>query len=272
MQAQCQHNVVELGRSAPSWPAPAAPLKVRSQEGAAPEPRAHRVQQVIDSLRHALQEQRLQPGDRLPAERDLARELNVSRPTLRSAVGYLAAMGILRIRHGSGTYVTDGPPQIGKASLPMLGALHDFQPWQLFEARRVLEGSLAALAAERGCDRDFAALAEEMAEMFASCADPDAFFIHDLLFHRAIARASHNPILAALMETVVSGIYEMRLHSDEDGGNRKAAAEQHREIYRAVRSREAVRARELMEQHLQQAEAARNMQADTQFPLRRIGS
>jgi GntR family transcriptional regulator, transcriptional repressor for pyruvate dehydrogenase complex len=214
----------------------------------------HLVERVVGYIRNEIEGRTLHPGDRLPPERDLARKLDVSRATLRSAIGYLAAMGVLTIRHGVGTFVADGPPEIGKSSLSMLGALHDFQSWQMFEARLILESSLAALAARRGQERDFAAMAEEVAEMFATCDDPEEYLIHDVLFHRTIARASANPILAALMETVAAALYDARRETVKNTGNLRESAEIHREIYRAIRSRDDAKARELMEQHLKRAE------------------
>jgi len=81
---------------------------------------------------------------------------------------------------------------------------------QLFEARILLESGLAALAAERGKEEHHAGMAEEVAEMFATLANPSEYLIHDLLFHRIIAQASGNPILAAIMETVTSSMYDQR--------------------------------------------------------------
>ncbi|HEX4038266.1 MAG TPA: FadR/GntR family transcriptional regulator [Acidobacteriaceae bacterium] len=214
------------------------------------------VEQAIEYIRNAIEKHDLHPGDRLPAERELAQQLKISRATLRSAIGSLAAMGVLRIRHGVGTFVADGPPEIAQGSFDLLRALHGFQSWQMFEARTILERSLAALAAERGQESDFAALSEEVAEMYATCNDPNEYLIHDVLFHRLIARASGNPILAWLMETVVTALYEARRKTVEHAADLKESAEIHRAIYRAIRGRNGRRATELMEKHLKSAETA----------------
>ncbi|MFP5227319.1 MAG: FadR/GntR family transcriptional regulator [Acidobacteriota bacterium] len=219
----------------------------------------HLVERVVGYFRNALEKRLLHPGDQLPPERVLARQLNVSRATLRHAIGYLAAMGILRIRRGVGTFVADGPPEIGNTAFRTLGTLHAFQPWQVQEARRILEGRLAALAAERGQQRDFATLAEEVAEIYASSDDPAEYRIHDLLFHRAVAHASGNPILAVLMETVLSALYVQS--GAGNVANRRDAAGMHREIYRSIRSRNAVLARELMAQHLREADGVQKAEA-----------
>ncbi len=223
-------------------------------------PESHRTMQVVNHVRSLIENGTLQPGDKLPPERELSRDLKISRASLRTGIGYLAAMGVMKIRHGVGTFVADGPPDIGKASLSFMGALHGFQSWQMFEARILLESSLAALAAERGREEHHALLSEEVAEMFAALENPSEYLIHDVLFHRIIAQASGNPILAAIMETVTSSMYDKRRKTVERAIDLRESAEMHREIYRAVRSRRPADARRLMEQHLRMAQTAQGME------------
>src|SRR5215469_3270941 len=228
---------------------------------------SHRTMQVVDHVRSLIENGTLQPGDRIPPEREFARTLKISRASLRTGIGYLAAMGIMKIRHGVGTFVADGPPDIGKASLSFMGALHGFQSWQMFEARIILESNLAALAAERGKEEHHAALAEEVAEMFASLDAPAEYLVHDVLFHRIIAQASGNPILAAIMETVTSSMYDKRRKTVERAIDLRESAEMHREIYRAIRTRNPEEARKLMENHLRMAQAAQGMEQPTERKL-----
>ena len=166
--------------------------------------------QVVDHVRALISSGELKPGDRLPPERELARKLKISRSSLRAGIGFLSAMGVLKSRHGAGTFVSSGPPALDSSSLSVLGALHGFLPWQMFEARLVLEANVAALAAERATGEHIAELAEEVAEMYASLDDPQEYLIHDVRFHRTIARAAGNPILAALMETITANLYDTR--------------------------------------------------------------
>jgi GntR family transcriptional repressor for pyruvate dehydrogenase complex len=219
--------------------------------------------QVVNHVRSLIENGTLQPGDQIPPERELARTLNVSRASLRTGIGYLAAMGVMKIRHGVGTFVADGPPDFGKASLSWMGALHGFQTWQMFEARIILERSLAALAAERGKEEHHAAMSEEVAEMFATLESPVDYLIHDVLFHRIIAQASGNPILAAVMETVTSTMYDKRRKTVERATDLRESAEMHREIYRAIRARKPDEARDLMEKHLRMAQSAQGVERPT---------
>lgn len=224
------------------------------------EPNTHRTMQVVNHIRLLIENGTLQPGDKIPPEREFARTLKISRASLRTGIGYLAAMGVMKVRHGVGTFVADGPPEFGKASLGLMGALHGFQNWQMFEARIILESNIAALAAERGKDEHYTAMAEEVAEMFAAMGSPAEFLIHDLLFHRIISQASGNPILASVIETITSALYDKRRKTVERSIDMRESAEMHREIYRAIRTRKPQEARKLMEQHLRMAQTSQGME------------
>jgi GntR family transcriptional regulator, transcriptional repressor for pyruvate dehydrogenase complex len=219
-----------------------------------------RMMQVVNHMRALIEKGTLKAGDKLPPERDFARTLNISRASLRAGIGYLGALGVLKIKHGVGTFIADGPPEFNQASLSFIGALHGFQSWQMFEARILLECGLAALAAERGKEEQHAAMAEEVAEMFAALDTPGEYLIHDVLFHRIIAQASGNPILAAIMETVTSSMYDRRRKTVERATDLRESAEMHRKIYRAIRARKPDEARQFMEEHLRMAQAAQGME------------
>jgi len=212
--------------------------------------------QVVNHIREMIQRGVLKAGEQIPPERELAQKLKISRASLRTGIGYLAAMGVMKVRHGVGTFIAEGPPEIGKLSLGLLGALHGFKSWQMFEARLVLEGKMAALAAERGQEEHFTVLAEEVAEMYATVDDPEEYLIHDVRFHRTIAAASGNPILAALMETITSALYDGRRKTVSLSRSLKDTADIHHEIYRAIRRRIPSDAQRLMERHIEHAKVA----------------
>jgi GntR family transcriptional repressor for pyruvate dehydrogenase complex len=224
----------------------------------------HLATQVVNHVREMIERGELRPGDKIPPEREFARTLKISRASLRTGIGYLAAMGVMKIRHGVGTFVADGPPELGTSSLGLIGALHGFQSWHMFEARMLLECSLAALAAERGKTEHLTSLAEEVAELYATVDDPAEYLIHDVRFHRTIAQASDNPILAALMETITASLYDKRRKTVEHAHDLKDSAEMHREIYRAIRAKDAAAAREAMERHLQMAQRSQDSEDASQ--------
>jgi GntR family transcriptional repressor for pyruvate dehydrogenase complex len=136
----------------------------------------------------------------------------------------------------------------------------------MFEARLVLESSIAALAAERATDEHVAELAEEVAEMYAALTDPQEYLIHDVRFHRTIARAAGNPILGALMETITANLYDYRSKTVEKAQDLKESAEMHREIFRAIKSRNPVSARQTMEKHLNLARTAQAAEIEQAQP------
>ena len=212
---------------------------------------------VVAHVRALINRGTLGPGARLPAERQLARQVGVSRPTVRAGLRTLAALGVVRSRRGSGTYIPDGPPTLGVEALTFVAALHNFSGDDFSEARRILEVAAAGLAAERATPEQLATLADEVAGLFASMTERQVFLVHDISFHRSLAAASGNPIIASLVEMVSALYYERRRATAERAVDRDlpAAADAHRRIYQAVRGRDPERARQLMNDHLVEARA-----------------
>ena len=213
--------------------------------------------QVVTHIRGLIERGELRPGDRLPAERNLAARLGVSRPSVRAGLRALTAMGVVQPRHGSGTYIPNGPPVLQPEPLSFLAALHGFTGLEMYEARRILEVGAAGLAAERASDEQIAALAAHLASLFESIESPQVFLVHDINFHRTMAAASGNPIVASLVEMVSALYYDSRRQTAERASERdlRDAAEAHRRIYEAVLARDAGAARKAMNEHLLQASA-----------------
>src|SRR2546421_11410418 len=117
-----------------------------------PERSGTTTEEVIFQLREMIHRGELRSGDRLPPERDLAKLLGVSRPTLRAGIRSLSAVGVLESRQGAGTFVVkaDESPGLDSSSLSLMASLHGFTSKAMFEARRALDMSIAGLAAERG--------------------------------------------------------------------------------------------------------------------------
>jgi GntR family transcriptional repressor for pyruvate dehydrogenase complex len=206
---------------------------------------------VVAHVRDLISSGDFKPGDRLPAERELALQIGVSRPSVRAGLQALAAMGVVESRRGSGTYISTGPPMLSSGPLQLLAILHGIPRAEIFEARRVLEGRTARLASERAEGESLAQISEEVMGMFASAEDPQAFLLHDIQFHRAVARASGNLVLTALVEMVSAIFYEQRKETASLDRDLRISAEQHRRIYQAVRDRDADAAEREMDAHLQ---------------------
>jgi GntR family transcriptional repressor for pyruvate dehydrogenase complex len=211
-------------------------------------------EQVVAYVRGLIEKGALRPGDRLASERELVSEIGISRPSVRAGLRSLATMGVVQTRQGAGTFITAGPPALVSEPLGMLAALHGITREGLFEARRVLEVSTAALAAERATGEQLAAMSDEITGMYTSLEDPQAFLVHDVRFHRAVAAGSNNLVLSALIEMVASLHYEQRKVTIERARHElRENADIHRRIYQAIRSRDAEAARLAMDEHLRLA-------------------
>jgi GntR family transcriptional repressor for pyruvate dehydrogenase complex len=209
---------------------------------------------VVAYIRRLIENGDLGAGDKLPPERELTRLVGVSRSSVRIGIRSLATVGVVEARRGAGTFVAIGPPLFAVNPLPMFAALHGIHQAELFEARMVIEIDLAGLAAERAGGEELAAMSEEVMEMFASLDDGHRFLVHDLRFHRAVAAAARNPLLAAIMEMVADLFYDQRKSTVDSWRGAPDAAEQHRRIYQAIRAHDVQRARLEMGSHLKWAQ------------------
>jgi GntR family transcriptional repressor for pyruvate dehydrogenase complex len=213
-------------------------------------------EEVVARVSELIRSAQLKPGDRLPPERELSKQLGVSRPSLRAGLRALSSMGVLRSRQGAGTFVADGPPTLDSEPLRLLAALHGFSFDHMFETRSILEVGAAGLAAENATSEQLATLADEIAEMYASLSDPQEYLVHDIRFHRAIAEASGNPTLATLVEMVSAVMYERRRETIERAHDFSESLELHQQVYRAIRARQPEEARAAMREHIVRAQQA----------------
>ena len=213
---------------------------------------------VVTQLREMVQRGELRHGDKLPPERDLAKLLSVSRPTLRAGINTLVALGVLQARQGAGTFVVEAAesPALDSGPLRLMAALHGFTSDEMFEARQLLEMAIAGLAAENANGDQLAAMAEELANMYATLDEPEAYFVHDIRFHQTIAAASGNRILTALMNMVTTILFDVRSKTVNRARDLKESAEMHRIVYRAIRDRNPEAARQAMRDHLMLAQKA----------------
>lgn len=215
-------------------------------------------EEVVTRLREMIQNGDLTAGDRLPPERDLAKVLGVSRPTLRAGIRSLTTVGILQSKQGAGTFVAEveDSPTLDTSALRLLSALHGFTSDEMFEARLALEMSIAGLAAERADSEEMAQLAEEIAGMYSALDRPEQYLVHDMQFHQTIAAASGNRILTALMNMVAAILFDYRSKTVKRATDLKDSAEQHHNIYRAIREHDSDAARQAMKVHLLETQRA----------------
>jgi DNA-binding FadR family transcriptional regulator len=205
--------------------------------------------QIADQLRALIAQGEFAAGARLPAERDLARQFGVSRPSVREALIALEVEGWVEVRTGSGVYV-QGRPQ--RASAPVAAA--EWGPLELLRARRVVEGETAALAAAHGKRRDVQAMSRAIDGMREQ-ADRNALPLEDdRAFHLAVVEACGNAVLS---ETV-QGFWDSRRGPifSRLGGyfetvkSWRAAIDEHEAIRDAIAAHDAAAARGAMHEHL----------------------
>ena len=213
-------------------------------------------EEVVARVSDLIKTSQLKAGDRLPPERELSKQLGVSRPSLRAGLRALSSMGVLKSRQGAGTFVSDGPPTLDSEPLRLLAALHGFSFDHMFETRSILEVGAAGLAAENATSEQIATLADEIAEMYATLGDPQEYLVHDIRFHRAVAEASNNPTLATLVEMVSAVMYERRRETIERAHDFSESLELHQQVYRAIRARQPEEARSAMREHIVRAQQA----------------
>ena len=115
---------------------------------------------IVESLLSLIRDRELRPGDKLPPERELAAMMQVSRPSLREALRALSIMNIIEIRQGDGTYVTSLDLDLLMSHLDFVFALTDATFLELFDARKILEPGIVAMAAKRITDQEIARLEE----------------------------------------------------------------------------------------------------------------
>lgn len=197
----------------------------------------------------------LRPGERLPAERELAEQLGVSRPSLREAFGELQDRGLLVARPGAGVFVAD---VLGNAFAPALVELfsrHDEAVFDSISFRRDMEGLAAARAATHGSDTDLAVIDAALRHM--ESAKPGEQAARDADFHMAILDASHNVVLIHMMRSMYDllskGVFYNRQAIFDRNTTREALLDQHRAINDAIQARDAKAARAAIEAHLDYA-------------------
>jgi GntR family transcriptional regulator, transcriptional repressor for pyruvate dehydrogenase complex len=177
----------------------------------------------------------LAPGDRLPREPDLAARLGLSRNSLREAIRALSWIRILDVRQGDGTYVTSLDSDVLVEAMSFVADLHrDGDVTHVLEARCVLEAAACALAAQHVTDEELAGL-RGLIDDAAACATVEEFVDNDLEFHRRLAAASRNPVLASLLDGLAGRTSRARVwRGVMQTGATDRSVEEHRAIVRAL--------------------------------------
>jgi GntR family transcriptional repressor for pyruvate dehydrogenase complex len=210
-------------------------------------------EQIVQQIEESVLNGSLKPGDQLPAERDLAQRLGVSRTAVREAVKTLREKGLVEAYSGRGTFVTDGTSQAARQSFDLMVKIgqQEGSP-HLAELRLILEPGIAALAAERVKDEDVTAMRDAVAVMERSQKDPEAYIEADLDFHLALAEAVANPLILSLIDSIVGLLREQRMRIFNVEGGPQRGQFHHKRILEAMERRDPEMARSAMRAHLEQ--------------------
>jgi GntR family transcriptional repressor for pyruvate dehydrogenase complex len=207
-------------------------------------------QQVLQQLKQYIASGVVQPGQRLPSERELAERLGIGRTSVREALKVLEAIGLVESRVGDGTFIT---AQIGASIGRTIGL--GLMTWggtivEIMEARRMIEGEAARTAAQRATPADQQAIADELLKMERAANFPE-YLAADMNFHRLVGQATHNTIVAQIVVNLIdlleqvlrdSGSSELMTQAEGDGT--------HRAVFQAIQRGDAAAAAAAMQEHI----------------------
>jgi len=210
-------------------------------------------ERIVSQIERRIEDGDLKVGDQLPAERELAEQFAVSRTAVREAVKALRQKGLVEIRPGRGTFITNGTSDTIRHSLGMLMKIGATKgSGNLVEVREILEPEIAALAATRITDEYITAMQEAVKIMDTALGNVDIFVEADLDFHLALAEATQNPIVPILMDSIIDLLREQRKRTGLTKGGLQRGQAHHKKILDAVTRRDAEAARKAMQEHMKQ--------------------
>lgn len=210
--------------------------------------------QAVESIKTLIVSGVLKPGEALPAERDLAAMLGISRPTLREAIGALSAMNVLDSRHGDGTFVTSLEPSLLLEPINFLLRIDETAILHLFEVRRVLEVGAARLAAPRITEAEVNELAKLVESARLSLGQPMRYLQYDYDIHTLIIKSTCNPLYISIYESISQLSIKSRKRTASISTTREQAHEDHIAIVDALRSHDGEKAACVMQAHLETME------------------
>lgn len=203
-------------------------------------------EQVAEQITTWIAENNLTAGDRLPAERELAARLGVSRATLSQALVALEVIGVVAVRHGDGTVVTESRTR----SIAQAIRAHADRLPEILDTRDALETKLAALAAARRSEEDLRRI-DEALEVMAADIDAGGRGVEgDERFHGAVTTAAHSLLLARLMGEISELIRETRIASLAQPERPRVSLAGHRAIAAAIRAGDPQAASDAMHAHV----------------------
>ncbi|NVM96541.1 FadR/GntR family transcriptional regulator [Arthrobacter wenxiniae] len=205
-------------------------------------------EQLVTLLLGYIESAQLGPGDLLPAERELAQRLGVSRATLVQALVALEVLGVIDVQHGNGAVLVYRP-----SIATVIKGLREHRNRlpEIVEARSTIEVKLAGLAAARRTDSEMEAMDAALDVMAAEIANGGKGLNGDELFHQAVTAAAHSAVLAQLMTFIAEMVLETRMESLGQPGRPEQSLASHRSIAEAIRAKDSKAAAAAMQAHIE---------------------
>jgi len=214
-------------------------------------------QVIVDQITEYFLNGALQPGEKLPTERELASRFHVSRTSVREALRKLEIKGIIDIKQGSGSFIKSSESHsIGEELSSTILKTEKKLVYEMLELRQTLEVECAFLASQRATSEDLARIGKALEMMDRVKNDVELGIQADLNFHMNIVLASHNTIFSQLFQTLSEHMQDtIRVTRTERLKNVERTQEtidEHKEIYLAIAAGDAMQAKQLMEKHIKQ--------------------
>lgn len=226
--------------------------------------------QIVDQIRKSILDGKLKVGDKLPPERDLAKEFGTSRASIREALSALELLGLVECKIGQGNFIRVDSSETPIDAELMRELLRNHSPYEIYESRLEIEPSLAALAALRASAKEkdglyqqfrkLHSLGEHIQEDFSNIESfIEDYMEEDRKFHLLIGKCAHNSVLFMVFSGVNLMMKEtswkiLKRKSIKRAGNIRKYEREHEAIYNAIREEKADVARVKMRRHIQDIE------------------
>jgi GntR family transcriptional regulator, transcriptional repressor for pyruvate dehydrogenase complex len=210
--------------------------------------------EIVDQIRNLISQGKLKPGDRLLPERELIREFDVSRPSLREALNSLITMGFLEIK-GKKTFIKSVASESMQNPLSLIIKADTQKIFDLIEVRKAIETWGAFLAAQRATEEDIKQLENIIEGMKKAFEEGRSWEKQDADFHLGIAQATHNTIQTHMMSTIYDLLRESVAKVFKDRAKVKKLLDHHQRIFNAIKNHSPDKAKERILEHLDYVES-----------------
>lgn len=230
--------------------------------------------EVYDQLISLISNGKLKPGEKLPPERDLARDLKVSRQSIREALKKAESKGLIKVRQGEGAFILSAASDLMESPFLTMMTEEVGKIYEFIEIRKVIEVWCAKKAAEFTTAKELKNMEKALSEMEKLIDSREILGKPDIDFHIAIAEASHNTLMVHMMTTIKQiflSMFKISNFTRRPGKNR-ILIKQHQEIYKAIKNKNTKLAAQKMESHLQFVESEWREEISRDRVKKRLGS